>query len=215
MTTNEYQPKLAMLIGLFILLSGCASGPRILVTQPLSDSSDAPSKKILVVTLFDSFDARRYLEEETVKKLAEHGVIGVPSTSMMNTRTPVVPDTFIKMVHEIAADAVLLTQLTSHDAEHSAKDARPRSTYNYWPTYYYNVFEVQLTEYVEPPRLQIEHSLVLATQMFSVQSREPVWAMESQSVFVQKQEDGLDYQIFVREAAAIVKHLARDKLIAR
>ena len=202
-------------VGMAALLCGCGGHPTIELTQKLTATADAPYKKILVVALFDSFDARRYLEDEIVRHLAEQGAAGVASTSMMNTKTPVTAETFIQMVDDIDADAVLLTQLTSHAAKHKERDARPQATYNYWPTHYYNVFEVQLTEYVEPPRLETEHSLVLATQAFSVASREPVWGIESSSVFVEVQEDGLDYQVFVSEASAIVQHLSRDKLIDR
>ena len=136
------------------VLGACAARPSISVTHALEETADSPYEKILVVTLFDSFDARRYLETEIVKQLAERGVDSVASTSMMNTKTPLVTQTFIDMLDEIGADALLLTQLTSHAANHTEKDARPQATYNYWPTYYYNVFQVQLTEYVEPPRLE-------------------------------------------------------------
>ena len=84
-----------------------------------------------------------------------------------------------------------------------------------WPTYYYNVFQVELTEYVEPTRLQTEHSLVLATEVLSVSTEKPVWAIDAASEFVVVQEDGLDYQIFVREARAIVDYMARDGLVKR
>ena len=210
---RKMSQNIAMLVACAAVFGGCASRPQITVAQPLSDSADAPYEKILVITLFDSFDARRYLEEEVVTALAEHGVVGVPSTSMMNTKTPVVRQTFLDMVEKIDADAVLLTQLTSHGVNQTERDANPESTYNYWPTYYYNVWEVQLTEYVEPPRLEVEHSLLLASEIFSVQTREPVWGIESKSVFVEVQEDGLDYQIFVKEAEAIVKHLVRSGAI--
>lgn len=200
----------------FVLtLGACASSQQTTVVQPLSETADAPYEKFLVITLFDSFDARHYLEEEVVKALGERGTVAVRSTSMMNTKTPVVAQTFIDMVDKIDADAVVLTQLTSYAARDTERDARPEATYNYWPTYYFNVFQVELTEYVEPPRIETEHSLVLATQVYSVQSREPVWGMESRSVFVEVQEDGLDYDVFINEANAIVRQLTRDRLIMR
>jgi hypothetical protein len=213
--TKATWKKPASVVALAAILSACANAPQVTVSQPLSESADAPYEKILVVTLFDSFDARRYLEEEIVAHLARQDAVGVASTSMMNTKTPIVAATFIEMVDKIGADAVLLTQLTSHGANMTEKDASPQATYNYWPTYYWNVFQVELTEYVEPPRLEIEHSLILASQVFSVKSREPVWGIESRSVFVEVQEDGLDYGIFVREADAIVRHMTRDRLILR
>lgn len=201
------------MLGLSILMCACAWTSTIKVTQQLEDSADAPYRKVLVVTLFDSFDARRYLEKEIVKRLATEGTTAVASTSMMDTRTPLVRQTFIDMIDEIGADALLLTQLASFSSEVSARDASPEATYNFRPTYYWNVWEVELTEYVEPPRLESEHSLALTTRVYSVSERSPVWAIESKSKFVEVQEDGLDYQIFVNEANAIVKHLKRDGLV--
>lgn len=212
-TRNIIRKRMLAVLGVTVLFGACASTTRIEVTQKLEESADAPYKKILIVALFDSFDARRYLEDEIVKAMAERGAVGVASTSMMNTKTPLVRQTFIDMIDEIGADALLLTQLTAHHAETTAKDARPQATYNYWPTYYWNVWQVELTEYVEPPRLESEHQLILATQAFSVAEQEPVWAIESNSKFVEVQEDGLDYRIFVNEANAIVTHLKRDGLI--
>ena len=187
----------------------------ITVTHKLEADADVPFKKVLVVALFDSFDGRRYFETEVVNALKQTGAEGVRSTSMMNTKTPVVPQTFLNMIDEIGADALILTQLTTHDAESKEKDARPRATYNYWPTYYFNVWEVELTEYVEPPRMQTEHDLVLATQVFSVEKQAPVWGMESESKFIEVQEDGLDYRVFIEEATVIVDHMKSDNLVTR
>lgn len=210
--TNSWRVTGLVLVSISII-AACSSKPEVTRIQALSESVDEPFDKYLVITLFDSFDARRYLEEEVVKHLAESGTLGVPSTSMMNTRTPLVAQTFIDMVDEIDADAVLLTQLASHEVQGSARDARPEATVNLWPTYYFNVWAVETTEYVEPPRLEMEHSLVLKTEVFSVATREPVWAIDSRSKFVEVQEDGLDYAIFVNEANAIVSSLSKDRLI--
>jgi len=196
-----------------VTLGACSSKPEVTRLQELSESVEAPFEKYLVITLFDSFDARRYLEEETVKFLAELGTVGIPSTSMMNTKTPLVAQTFIDMVDEIDADAVLLTQLASHDVQEYARDARPERTINLYPTYYFNVWAIETTEYVEPPRLELEHDLVLKTEVLSVATREPVWAIDSRSQIVEVQEDGLDYSIFVNEANAIVTSLSKDGLI--
>ena len=211
---NELILATALLVA-SMLVSCSATQHTISITHKLEADADVPYRKILVVALFDSFDGRRYFETEVVNALKETGAEGVRSTSMMNTKTPVVPQTFLDMIDEIGADALILTQLTTHDAETKEKDARPRATYNYWPTYYFNVWEVQLTEYVEPPRLQTEHDLVLATQVFSVEKQAPVWGMESESKFIEVQEDGLDYNVFIEEATVIVKHMKSDDLVSR
>ena len=196
-----------------LLLVGCASGPSVTISQPLSEGADTPYKNVLVVALFSSFDPRRYLETEIVNELEKLGVKATASTSMMDSRTPVVPQTFIDMVERIGADGLVLTQLASLDTTQKDVATRPQATLNYWPTYYFNVFEVELTEYVEPPRRNLEHELVLASQVFSVRDRAPVWGIDSRSSFTQIEEDGLRYSVFVDEARAIVRRMARDGLV--
>ncbi len=201
------------MLGALILVTGCSTSHEIEVTQDLDETADAPYGKILVVALFDSHDARRYLETEIVNALAKEGATGVASTTMMDSRTPIVRQTFVDMIDDIGADGLLLTQLTALKTNIEEQDASPQATYNYWPTYYWNVWGVELTEYVEPPRILAEHSLVLVTQAFSVAERKPVWALESKSKFVEVQEEGLDYNIFIDEANTIVKNLKRDGVI--
>jgi len=214
-TLSFFWQKILLFFGIAVALGACSTGPQITRTQDVSESADTPYKKILVITLFSSFDTRRYLEDEVVLHLAELGTDAVASTSMMNTKTPVTRSTFMAMVEKIDADAVLVTQLASLESKGTVKDMRPEATYNVRPTYYYNVWSVDLKEYVEPQSVEFKHSLVLATQLYSVLNREAVWAVESKSKIVMNHEQVRDYAIIVDEAKAITTHLSRDGLIAR
>ena len=204
-------PPFAAVFG--FLLTSCASHVTTHETYPLLADADAPYDKILVISLFDTFDPRRYLEDEIVKALEEDNIEAVASTSMMDSRTPLVRQTFVDMIDKTGADAILVTQLTAHAADTTERDASPEVSWNYWPTYYWNVFQVEMVEYVEPPRLETDHELILASQVFSVSMEKPVWGMESTSEFTVVQEDGLDYQIFIDEAEAIVSRLRRSDII--
>jgi hypothetical protein len=133
----------------------------------------------------------------------------------MDTRTPVTRATFMKMVEQLDADAVLVTQLVSLRSKGTVVDMSPEATLNLRPTGYYNVFSVDLTEYVEPQAVDFEHSLVLLTQLYSVLKRDTVWAIESRSSFSLGFDQSKDYSIFVNEAKAIAKYLSRDGLIAQ
>jgi len=197
-----------------IALSACSTGPQVTHTQEISENADAPYHKILVISLFEAFDPRAYLEKEVVLKLAELGTEAVASTTMMNSRTPVTRATFMAMVDEIGADAVLVTQLSSLQTTATVKDMRPEATWNIRPTYYYNVFSVELTEYIEPQGVELEHDLVLATELFSVSQREGVWAIQSQSNIIFDHEQTRDYSIYIVEAKAIATSLLSDKMIA-
>lgn len=203
-----------LLIGLAIAIGACASGPQITTVQEVTASADAPYDNVLVVSLFKSFDARRFFEKEIVKHLSERGVKAVASTSLMDTRTPVSRETFLAMVDELDSDAVLVTHLVDLETSAKMKDMRPESTYNIRPTYYYNVWGVELTEYVEPQGMELKHSIVLATQLYSVQQKEPVWAIESRSKIVQGFDQRGDASVIINEAKAITSHLSMESLLA-
>jgi hypothetical protein len=204
-----------LLFGTAVALAACSTGPQITRTQDLSESADAPYQKILVVALFSSFDARRKLERKVVQSLSELGTDAVASTSMMETTTPATRQTFLAMVETISADAVLVTHLVSVDSKSAMKDMNPQASVKVKPTYYFNVWEVELTEYVEPQSFEIKSELVLATQLYSVLSREPVWAIESKAKVVQEGDRGRNYTYFLAEADAIVEHMSADGLIAQ
>jgi hypothetical protein len=197
------------------VLGACSVGPQITRTQDLDESANVPYQKVLVIALFSAFDSRRYLEDEIVVQLSEHGTAAVASTSMMNSKTPVTRQTFLAMVEEIGADAVIVTQLVSLRSEGELVDMNPQATYNFRPTYYYNVWSVDLEEYVEPQAAKFEHSLVLATQVYAVLKNEAVWAIESKSKIKQGFDEIKGYSVILDEAKAIADHLSRDGLIAQ
>ena len=215
--TSRISQKRTVLLALSAMFfTACGAGPtKVTTTQELADAADAPYENVLVIFLAESFDSRRYLETEIVKSLAENGTKAVRSTSMMNSRTPVTQATFIAMVDEINADAVLVTQLSSLDTKATVKDMRPEATVNFRPTYYYNVFSVDTTEYVEPQSVEFEYALVLTTELFSVREREGVWAIQANSRVVMDHEQTSDYSVYVDEAKAIATQLRKDGLIVR
>jgi hypothetical protein len=197
-----------------VFLAACSAGPQVTTVQELTEGADAPFKKVLVVALFSSFDSRRYLEDEIVGHMAKLGTAAVASTSMMNTKTPLTRQTFVAMVDEIDADALLVTQLVSLQATAKVKNMRPETTYNFRPTYYYNVWSVELTEYTEPQAVELENILRLATQVYSVRDQGAVWGIESETKIVQRFDNMQDYSIYVDEAVAIVASLSGGGLIA-
>ena len=198
-----------------VAVAACSTGPQVTTTQKFAESTSAPYENLLVIFLADKFDSRRYLEIEVVKKLAENGTQAVASTSMMDSRTPKTRQTFLAMVEKTGADAVLVTQIANLQSEGTVVDMNPEATYNFRPTYYYNVWSVDLQEYKEPQAVDFEHSLALATQLYSVSSKDVVWAIESHSNIKQAFDQGPDYSIYIDEAKAIASSLRKDGLISK
>ena len=205
--------KQFVIIAATVMLSACA-GPKVTRVQPVPATADVPYENLLVISIFDSFDARRYLEDQIVKQLSERGVKAVASTSLMNTKTPMVRETFLAMVEAQQSDAVLVTQLTGFTSSTKVIDDSPEATRIIRPTYYYNVWNVELTEFVGPQDLQSKHSIVLSSQVYSVSSKRPVWAIESSTKLTRDHQNRGDVSFIADEAKAIVNHLSRDGLLA-
>ena len=204
-----------VLASLAMVLSACSSMPSVKKIQKLPDTADAPYDNILVVALLSSYTARKGLEKQVVSQLAERGTKSVASTSMMEPTTPMTKENYVAMIDEIGADAMLVSQLVDLQTGVTIQDANPEATYNIRPTYYFNVWDVNLTEYIEPPFVGIEGTYLLATQVYSVSTRDAVWAIESTADFKQDISVPRPYVIYLDEARSIVKHLSRDGEIAK
>jgi hypothetical protein len=206
-------PGTALLAMLLMVLSACAPTAKVTTTQAFTPGSDGPFQKILVVALAEKFDPRREFERTIISQLAEKGTVGIASTSMMDSRTPLVRQTFVDMVEKVGADAVLVSQILDLSATPDVKAASPEATYNIRPTWYYNVFTVELTEYTEPRVVDVTSDLALATSLISVRQKAPIWAIHSETSIKQRSGDMSNYAFSQPQAKGIVDRLARDKLI--
>ena len=196
-------------------LAACAAVPQITRLQAQSAPAGTPYENILVVSLFDSFDSRKYYEKETVKALEALGTKAVALTSQVDLREPVNRETILPVVQKLGVDAVLVTQLSNLRTTAETQNRRPESTRNIRPTYYYNVFSVELTEYSEPPALQYNFDLSLRADLFSVESKESVWAVASKTKDKSELDGDRDYSKYVDQPTAIVRALKQDRLIGK
>ena len=206
--------KSLLIAGMALLLAACA-GPTVTRIQSLDESADAPYGDILVVSLFQSFDTRRFFEEEIVKQLQDRGVNAVASTSLIPVTTPLSRDSVLAAVDEANADGILVTQLLSSATTARFRNMRPESTYNLRPTYYFNVWSVEYTEYSEPKGLEAQHDLTMATEVFSASTKEPVWTIETKSRLRRDVNQQFSGTSVADEAKAIANAMSRDGLLDR
>jgi hypothetical protein len=211
-----FPQKIWLLIGCAAVLSACSTGPQITRIQDVPKSADTPYENILVISLLEVFESRKRLERAVVDRLADLGVEAVASTSLMKTTTPMSRKTYLAMVDKLNPDALLITQLIDSDSKVAmTESASPEATYNVRPTYYFNVWEVELTEYMEPETIGFEASFVLTTELYSVASRERIWAIESKSRIAGTGTLAENYMVFLDEGKAIVDFMLKDGLIDR
>ena len=211
-----FPQRIWLLIGISAVLSACSTGPQITRIQDVPKSADTPYENILVVALLEAYESRKRLERAVVDRLSKFGVEAVASTSLMKTTTPMTKQTYLAMVEKLDPDALLVSQLMDSKSKVSMKSsASPEATYNVRPTYYFNVWEVELTEYREPKSLEFDGSYVLMTELFSVADQQKVWEIESKAKIAGKAGIAENYMVFLDEGKAIVNFMLKDGLIDR
>ncbi len=203
-----------ILIASFVVVLCACAAPSVTRVQPLVDGADAPYQRVLVVSLFKSYGARRDLEKALVRQLEARGIEAVSSSSMMKTTTPMTRQFYQGLVASEKVDSVLVTQLVTADLSAKAKDASPQATYNVWATNYFNVWSVELTEYVEPQLVELKQEIVLAAHMYSASTQQPVWAIETKTTIKRNYDERISLAQIDGEAQAIVKTMSTDGLLA-
>ena len=134
---------------------------------------------------------------------------------MMTTKTPVNRESVLAIVDELGSDSVLVTQLVNLETASKVREANPESTYNVRPTHYYNVWNVELTEYEAPQGLELKHKITMAIEMFSASSTESVWSIETNSQISRDINQHTSGNTAQKEAKGIVGAMSRDGLLAR
>lgn len=206
--------NLIMVTMSLVLFSACGvAPPTVSTTNGLPETSDGPYEHVLVLFLYSKFDTRRYLEDEIVKDLTAQGIKATTATSMMTSRTPLTPKFVVELMTELGADSLLLTQLADLRTTGKVVNMRPEATYNFYPTYYVNVFQVTLDEYLEPPDVQFTHELSTSSDLYALSSRDKVWSMVTQSKFKENRDHVADYSIILREADAISGAMLKDRVM--
>jgi hypothetical protein len=202
-------------------LSGCANKAHLVNVQPLDKSAATPYNKVLVVGLFKSFETRSLLERAIVQDIGRGTPGAVAATSFMKTTTPLNYESIMAVVKESGADAVLVTQLIDKSSSKTiVKDRNPQTSYkvspaNTYPTYYWNVWEVQIKEYMEPQYLETKLSLLLMTELHQVDNQQLVWAVESKAKIVKDLSRPDYYPFLTSDSAKIVERMRSEGMIQK
>lgn len=207
----------AWLITLVALtLGGCANIARLTEIQPLEKSAAVPYNKVLVVGLFNSFDTRSLLERAIVQDIGRGTPGAVAATSFMKTTTPLTTETIKAIVKESEADAVLVTQLVDMSkSKTKVKERNPQTSYKINQTFFWNVWDVQVVEYMEPEYLEQKLSLYLITELYQVDNQQRVWAINSKAKIV-KDLSRPDYYPFIdSDAEKIVARMRSEGIIQK
>ena len=109
---------------------------------------------------------------------------------------------------------MLVTQLVDKTkSKTKVKERNPQTSYKVNETFFWNVWDVQVVEYMEPEYLETKLSVDLITELYQVDSQQRVWAIESKAKIV-KDLSRPDYYPFIdSDAAKIVARMRSEGII--
>ena len=178
-------------------------------SQPAAGYSGAGFKNFLVIGVANDFEGRATFEHKLVSELRSMGANATALYVVGGGNTPIERSAIEMLVKENGYDAVLISRVLNRDTEASIKtgsadakavrkDGRP-----------VNLFRYDYEELNEPPSLDFNLSVRLSTELFSAESSEKVWAIESDI----SAKDGLP-SLVLEAVETITRQLKKNKLVA-
>ncbi len=175
----SYKKFFLFVLPVFMLLSACA---HVSLTQVWSSKTNKKTyKKLLVIGVSNSQQTRRIFEKYFVSALGRRGVQAIESYKLMSADTSINRESVSKAIKGLGIDGVLVTYLIVINKESVYKPAT-----DYMPVYsngysggLYSYYS-QVYNYVHIPTHSITHKQVeLETNLYDVNSEEPVWSAHS------------------------------------
>jgi len=163
---------------------------------------------ILVIGVANDFEGRATFERKLVSELRALGADATALYLVAGGNKPIERSAIEALVKEYGYDAVLISRVLNRDTDASIKagsaegkavrkDGRP-----------INLFRYDYEELNEPPTLDLNMSVRLSTELFSVDSSEKVWAIESEI----SGNDGVP-SLVIEAVDTIIRQMMRNKLV--
>jgi hypothetical protein len=200
----------AILIGYLLVAAACASSGRTVSTFEGPAYQGPGFRNILVIGVADSYNSRATFERTLAKDIASGGASATPYYTLVKMDTPIDRPTIEKLVTEGSYDGVLITRVLNSDVDSSLKVGTSSAKKVRKDGSAANLFRYDYEELNEPVTLTMAMQVVIASDLFSVESREKVWSVESTVA----NEAGVEVLV-VDASRNVAARLRKDGLIPR
>jgi len=192
-----------------ILLTACSSTS----TQVKNVLNDPDYRKtrfsnVLVIAVADNYNSRAQFERSVVSGIRQTGAEATAYYTVVGHNPPVSSSNIMNAVRSRNFDAVLLTRVKGATEDIKVKDGTPNAQATAIGGNLFDLFRYDYTEYNEPENMSLSTTVELISQLYATEDKKNVWAIQIKSSDNESKE-----QIVESAAAAIVKHLRRDKFI--
>ena len=190
------------------VLAGCSASTGTVRSSGMADYEGAAFTNILVIGVAHDYNGRARFERLLVSKLAEHDVAAVAYYRAMGGNKPIDRASIRHLVETEGFDAVLITRVLNRDNDAAMKSGSVATKSTRMNEGALQLFRYDYEELNEPATLSVEMSVKLSSEVFDVESRNLVWAIESE---ISKKE--MVNQLVDDAVTTIVRRLKKDGLI--
>ncbi len=195
-------------LALCVVFAGCSASTGSVKSSGIADYQGAAFTTILVIGVANDYNGRARFERLLVSKLAEHDVAAVAYYRAMDGNKPIDKESIRQLVETEGFDAVLITRVLNRDNAAAVKSGSVATKSTRLDEGALHLFRYDYEELNEPETLSVEMSVTLSSEVFAVESRNRVWAIESE---ISKKE--VISQLVDDAVATIVRRLQKDGLI--
>ena len=196
------------IIAFCAVLTGCSASTGTVKSSGMAAYEGAAFTNILVIGVAHDYNGRARFERLLVSKLAEHDVAAVAYYRAMGGNKPIDRESIRHLVETKGFDAVLITRVLNRDNDAAMKSGSVATKSTRMNEGALQLFRYDYEELNEPATLSVEMSVKLSSELFDVESRNLVWAIESE---ISKKE--MVNQLVDDAATTIVRRLKKDGLI--
>lgn len=197
-----------LFVALCVVLAGCSASTGTVKSSGVAGYEGAAFTNILVIGVAQDYNSRARFERLLVSKLAENNVAAVAYYRAIGGNKPIDRDSIKQLVETEGFDAVLITRVLNRDNEAAVKSGSVATKTTRLDEGALHLFRYNYEELNEPETLSVAMSVKLSSEVFAVESRNLVWAIESE---ISKKE--VISQLVDDAVATIVKRLKKDGLI--
>jgi hypothetical protein len=205
----RWQRNILLVLAATAMASCASSGSKINQLLQHPDYVHAGFSDVLVIAVADDYDTRAHFERQAAAAIRETGATATPYYTVIGRNPPITSSDINNAVRARGFDSILMTRIENQDDQVAVKGSAPdaqavrRDANNV-----FDVFKYDYEELNEPPRVEINSTIVLATDLFAAEKQERVWAIETTSY---NYTDA--YALINSEVKTIVDRLKKDGMV--
>lgn len=171
--------RFGFLIGTLLVATACSSSGRTVSTYE-GPAYDGPAfRNLLVIGVADNYNNRATFERLLSKNIAASGASATAYYTLVEMDAPIDRPAIEKVVEGGNYDAVLISRVLNRDVDSAVKVGTSGARKIRKDGGAASLFRYDYEELNEPVTLTTELSAVIASELFSVASKERIWSIET------------------------------------